>query len=125
LPSSNTLPLVLGGVGIASLSLGAASGYFALSDKGIAEDHCSLTVRRCDDTGYEANYQGIRAARLSVVTLISGAVAMGGAILLWQSDVGPSALGFASTGLDGATLEHVTQPIALAKHRRSLPESAN
>jgi hypothetical protein len=89
------LPLLLGGVGIALTTVGASTGFVALEYKGVAEDHCSPTVRRCDAIGVDATERGLSFARLSVATTILGLAAIGGAIVLWQSKSNGSAVSLA------------------------------
>jgi hypothetical protein len=84
-PSAPPVALFLGGLGIAGVAVGATAGLLTLEEKGIAEDHCSSTLRVCDTVGVQANENGLTLSRVSLVGFLVGALGIGGAIVLWHS----------------------------------------
>src|SRR3954466_10347731 len=42
---------LVGAVGLSGLSVSAVTGFLAMNQQGIAEDHCSPTLRLCDGAG--------------------------------------------------------------------------
>jgi hypothetical protein len=67
-----TLGFVLGGVGVASLAVGAVTGLMALSDASTVKDHCDANLA-CDQQGVDAASSGQTLATVSTITVIAGA----------------------------------------------------
>jgi hypothetical protein len=83
--TKRTLGLVLGGVGVASLGVGAVTGILAIGKASTVKDHCDAS-NACDPEGVDAGNAGQVLAPLSTVTLIAGAVLVGaGAYLFFTS----------------------------------------
>ena len=100
------LPLiayVFGAIGLSGLAVGATTGFLALKQKGIAEDHCSPTLQLCDGRGRAANENGRELRDLSTAAFIVGGLGVGlGAYFLLSA---PSARGNVSVAVmvDGAS----------------------
>lgn len=83
-PAQRTTALVVAGVGVASIGVGAFFGLRALSAKSDATAHCP-TVASCDAEGYSRGQDAHAAATTSTVLFLVGgaALALGG--VLWLS----------------------------------------
>jgi hypothetical protein len=79
------VPVSLGILGFAAVTVGTVSGIFALENKGYAEDHCSSTQQLCDEIGIAANREGRLLAAVSGVTLAFGGLAVVGAFAIYRS----------------------------------------
>ena len=53
------------------------TGFLALNQKGIAEDHCSPTLRLCDGAGRQASETGRTLRDISTAAWIVGGVGVG------------------------------------------------
>ena len=76
-PPVPLLAYVVGAIGLSGLSVAATTGFLALNQKGIAEDHCSATVRLCDATGRAANDTGRTLRDVSTTGWIIGGLGLG------------------------------------------------
>ena len=75
--SSPLLAYVIGAIGLSGLSVGATSGFLALNQKAIAEDHCSPTLQLCDARGAAANDTGRVLRNVSTAGFIVGGLGVG------------------------------------------------
>ncbi len=75
--SAPLLAFVLGAIGLSGLSVGATSGFLALNQKAIAEDHCSPTLHLCDARGAAANDTGRTLRNVSTAGFIVGGLGVG------------------------------------------------
>ena len=71
------LAYVFGAIGLSGLSVGATTGFLALNQKGIAEDHCSPTLQLCDPTGRAASETGRTLRDISTAGFIVGGLGLG------------------------------------------------
>ena len=79
-PQGASVPLlafVFGAIGLSGLTVGGATGFLAMNQKSIAEDHCSSTVQLCDGTGRAANETGRTLRDISTAGFIVGGVGLG------------------------------------------------
>ncbi|MBI5478108.1 MAG: hypothetical protein HY906_04590 [Deltaproteobacteria bacterium] len=86
LGSRRTAALVLGGVGVASLTLTAVFGARAITKERDSDAHCAGTL--CDAPGLGLNREARTAAVVADVTLGIGVVALGIGTYLWLSTRG-------------------------------------
>ena len=89
--------LVIGGVGIVGLGVGAFFGLQAKShlDDSNADNHCH-DGNKCDDIGRAARSDAQSAATISTIAFIAGGVAVaGGAVLYLTAPKGATRIGFA------------------------------
>lgn len=71
------LAFVFGAIGLSGVSVGGTTGFLALNQKAIAEDHCSPTVRLCDGQGRAANETGRALRDISTAGFIVGGLGLG------------------------------------------------
>jgi len=84
-----TIGLVVGGVGLASLGVGAVTGIMALGKASTVKEHCDGDLA-CDQQGIDAGAAGNTLALVSSITVIAGIVGIGaGAFLFVTSKNGP------------------------------------
>jgi len=79
-PASEPAPLfpyVIGALGLSGLSVAAVTGFLAMNQQGIVEDHCSPTLRLCDGAGKQASETGRTLRDISTVAAIVGGVGVG------------------------------------------------
>ncbi len=79
-PTSDRDPLfayVLGALGLSGLSVAAVTGFLAMNQQGVVEDHCSPTLRLCDGAGKQATETGRTLRDISTVAAIVGGVGVG------------------------------------------------
>jgi len=67
----------VGAVGLSGLSVAAVTGFMAMVQQGVVEDHCSPTLRLCDGQGRQANETGRTLRDISTVAAIVGGVGVG------------------------------------------------
>lgn len=67
----------VGAVGLSGLSVAAVAGFLAMNQKGVAEDHCSPTLRLCDGEGRQASETGRTLRDISTVAAIIGGIGVG------------------------------------------------
>lgn len=83
--SQRTLGLVVGGVGVVGLGVGAVFGLQSMGKKGDADNHCNAD-NFCDATGLSARKDALSAGTLSTVFVVAGAaLAAGGAVLFFTA----------------------------------------
>jgi hypothetical protein len=92
--SSPLIPVgwVLGGIGLASLGVGAATGVLTIDRKGTVDELCSDDpTPRCPPAGVDAASEGSSFATVSTATFIGGAalLAAGATLLVVGSSVEP------------------------------------
>ncbi|HEY3254905.1 MAG TPA: hypothetical protein VGJ91_13185 [Polyangiaceae bacterium] len=75
--SAPVFAYALGAIGLAGISVAGVTGFFAMNQKGVAEDHCSPTLRLCDGAGYQATITGRALRDVSTVAWIVGGVSVG------------------------------------------------
>lgn len=93
---------VLGAIGLAGLSVGTTTGFLAMNQKGIAEDHCSPTLQLCDATGKAANDTGRELRDISTAAFIVGGLGVGlGAYFLLSAPSARTDVGL-SVVMDGS-----------------------
>jgi len=68
---------VAGAIGLSGLSVAAVTGFLAMNQKGVAEDHCSPTLRLCDGAGRQASETGRTLRDISTVSAIVGGLGVG------------------------------------------------
>ena len=84
---SRTFGFVLGGIGVASLAVGAITGMMALGKKSTGDEHCSDQLELCDQQGIDANDSAKSLATVSTVGWVVGALGVGaGAYFILTSD---------------------------------------
>ena len=79
-PTNEPAPLlayVIGAIGLSGISVGGVTGFLALNQQAIAEDHCSRTVALCDGRGRAANDTGRALRDISTAAWIVGGVGFG------------------------------------------------
>jgi len=79
-PASEPAPLfpyLVGALGVSALSVAAVTGFFAMNQRGVVEDHCSPTLRLCDGAGKQASETGRALRDVSTAAAIVGAVGVG------------------------------------------------
>ena len=103
--ASEPVPLfayVVGALGLSGISVAATTGFLAMNQRSIAEDHCSATVRLCDATGTAANETGRTLRDISTAGWIVGGLGVGlSAYLLLTAPSRPYQVSLA-LGVDGA-----------------------
>jgi hypothetical protein len=80
LPASDPAPVfayVVGAIGLSGIAVGGVTGFFAMNQKGVAEDHCSPTLRLCDGAGKQASETGRALRDVSTAAWIVGGVGIG------------------------------------------------
>lgn len=93
----------VGALGLSSLSVAAVTGFLAMVQQGVAEDHCSPTLRLCDGQGRQASETGRTLRDISTVSALVGGVAVGlSAYLLLTAPTRQSQVALA-VSLDGAS----------------------
>ena len=75
--SAPVLAYLVGALGLSGLSVAGVTGFLALNQKGIAEDHCSPTLQLCDATGKAANDTGRTLRDISTAGWIVGGIGVG------------------------------------------------
>jgi hypothetical protein len=81
-----TTGLIVGGVGAASIAVGAVTGFLALGKASDVKDHCGADLVQCDQEGLDAASSGGTLATVSTITFIAGgALAVGGGLLYFLS----------------------------------------
>ncbi|MEI9935853.1 MAG: hypothetical protein WDO69_01385 [Pseudomonadota bacterium] len=75
--SAPVFAYVVGAIGLAGISVAGVTGFFAMNQKGVAEDHCSPTLRLCDGEGRQASETGRALRDVSTVAWIVGGVGVG------------------------------------------------
>ena len=71
------LAYVIGAIGLSGISVGGVTGFLALNQQAIAEDHCSRTVLLCDGRGRAASDTGRALRDISTAAWIVGGVGFG------------------------------------------------
>jgi hypothetical protein len=83
--SRRTLGYAIGGVGVASLTVGVVTGIMTLGHASTVKEHCDGDLA-CDSEGLDAASAGKTLSLVSTITMIAGAVGIGaGAYLLLTS----------------------------------------
>jgi hypothetical protein len=96
------LAFVFGAIGLSGISVGGTTGFLALNQKAIAEDHCSSTVQLCDARGRDANDTGRALRDISTAGFIVGGLGLGlGAYFLLTAPAHDGDLGVA-VAVDGS-----------------------
>ena len=67
----------VGAVGLSGLSVAAVTGFLAMVQQGVVEDHCSPTLRLCDGQGRQASETGRTLRDISTVSAIVGGLGVG------------------------------------------------
>ena len=68
---------VVGAVGVSGLSVAAVTGFLAMNQQGVVEDHCSPTLRLCDGAGKQASETGRALRDISTAAAIVGGLGVG------------------------------------------------
>ncbi len=79
-PQGASVPLlaaVFGAIGLSGLAVGGTTGFLAMNQRAVAEDHCSSTVQLCDGTGRAANETGRTLRDISTAGFIVGGLGVG------------------------------------------------
>jgi len=93
----------VGAVGLSGLSVAAVTGFLAMNQQGIVEDHCSPTLRLCDGVGRQASETGRTLRDISTAAAILGGVGVGlSAYLLLTAETRQNAVAV-SVSVDGAS----------------------
>ena len=93
----------MGAIGMSGISVAGVTGFLALNQKGIAEDHCSSTLQLCDAAGKAANDTGRTLRDISSFAWIVGGLGLGiSAYLLLTAPSQRSEIGL-SVVVDGST----------------------
>ena len=71
------LAYVVGAIGMSGISVAGVTGFLALNQQGIAEDHCSPTLQLCDAAGKAANDTGRTLRDISSAAWIVGGLGVG------------------------------------------------
>lgn len=104
-PVSEPAPItayVIGALGLSGISVAGVTGFLAMNQQGIAEDHCSPTLRVCDGAGRQANETGRTLRDISTAAWIVGGIGVGlSAYLLLTAPSRPNQVALSVT-VDGA-----------------------
>jgi len=93
---------VIGAIGLSGLSVAAVTGFVAMNQKGVVEDHCSPTLRLCDGAGRQASETGRTLRDISTAAAIVGGLGVGlSAYLLLTAPSRQNQVAFA-VSVDGA-----------------------
>jgi hypothetical protein len=93
----------VGAVGLSGLSVAAVTGFLAMNQQGVVEDHCSPTLRLCDGAGKQASQTGRELRDISTVAAIVGGLGIGlSAYLLLTAPTRHSQV-LVSVSVDGAS----------------------
>jgi len=68
---------VIGALGLSGISVAGVTGFLAMNQQGIVEDHCSPTLRLCDGAGRQANETGRTLRDISTAAWIVGGIGVG------------------------------------------------
>lgn len=79
--TQRTVGWILGGVGLASLGVGAGFGIHSLAKHQAAKDHCNAN-NLCDPRGVSDRDTAIKSGDVSTITTIAGAAALVGGVVL-------------------------------------------
>ena len=94
---------VVGALGLSGVSVAGVTGFLAFNQQGIAEDHCSPTLRLCDGAGRQASETGRTLRDISTAAWIVGGVGIGlSAYLLLTAPTRQNQIAL-SVSVDGAT----------------------
>jgi hypothetical protein len=107
-PPADPVPLLaylLGAIGLSGVSVGATTGFLALNQKATAEDHCSPTLRLCDEVGRQATLTGRTLRNVSTAGWIVGGVGIGLGAYLWLSPTASHSVVAVAVLADGASPE--------------------
>jgi len=100
--SPKVFAYVIGALGLSAISVAGATGFFAMNQKGVAEDHCSPTLRLCDGAGRQASETGRALRDVSTAAWIVGGLGVGlSAYLLLSAPTRQSQVAL-SVSVDGA-----------------------
>lgn len=94
---------VAGAIGLSGLSVSAVTGFLAMNQQGVVEDHCSPTLRLCDGAGRQASETGRTLRDISTVAAIAGGVGIGISAYLWLTAPSRSNEVAVSVSVEGAT----------------------
>jgi hypothetical protein len=94
--SGRTWSYVLGGVGLAALAAGAATGLLIMSKKNTVDAHCNAD-NRCDPQGMDASDIGKILVPINTVAWIVGIVGLGGGTVLYLTSGSSSSSSKAQT----------------------------
>lgn len=101
--SAPVFAYVLGAIGLSAISVAGVTGFFAMNQKGVAEDHCSPTLRLCDGVGRQASETGRALRDVSTAAWIVGGLSVGlSAYLLLSAPSRPTQIAL-SVSVDGAS----------------------
>lgn len=75
-----TIGFIVGGVGVAGLVTGLATGIVVIGKKSTADEHCP--AKRCDPTGYDAVQAGRTLGPVTTAMLVVGLVGVGVGVTL-------------------------------------------
>ncbi|MEI9947452.1 MAG: hypothetical protein WDO74_00315 [Pseudomonadota bacterium] len=93
---------VMGAIGLSGISVATVTGFFAMNQKGVAEDHCSPTLRLCDGAGRQASETGRALRDVSTAAWIVGGIGIGlSAYLFLTAPTRPTQVAL-SVSIDGA-----------------------
>ncbi|HET7539268.1 MAG TPA: hypothetical protein VFK05_05330 [Polyangiaceae bacterium] len=94
---------VAGAVGLSGLSVAAVTGFLAMNQQGVAEDHCSPTLRLCDGAGRQASETGRTLRDISTAAAIVGGLGVGLSAYLLLSAPTRQQQVLVSVSVDGAS----------------------
>ena len=97
------LAYALGALGLSGISVAGVTGFLALNQKGIAEDHCSPTLRLCDAAGRAASDTGRTLRDISTAAWIVGGVGVGLSAYLLLTTPTPRSEVALSVSVDGTS----------------------
>jgi len=97
------LAYAVGAVGLSALSVAAVTGFLAMNQQGVVEDHCSPALRLCDGLGRQANETGRTLRDISTVAAIVGGVGIGLSAYLILSEPTRQSQVALSFSVDGAS----------------------
>jgi hypothetical protein len=82
--SQRTIGLIVGGIGVAGVVVGAVFGVQSFNKNDDSNDYCMTgTPDRCDETGLELREDATTAANVSTVTFVLGGAALAAGVVLF------------------------------------------
>lgn len=97
--TQRTVGIILGGVGIVGLGVGAYFGIRAFSQQGIVEDNCEAGL--CNREGFEADSDAHTSATVSTIAFAAGAALTAGGAVLFLTAGPPGGAGAAAPATGG------------------------
>jgi len=96
-------PYLVGAIGLSGLSVASVTGFMAMNQQGVVQDHCSPTLHLCDGAGKQASETGRTLRDISTAAAIVGGLGIGlSAYLLLTAPAQQNQIAL-SVSVDGAS----------------------